>query len=116
MTGAHTASQRISARRAPIRATSRELGIPTTSMEADSAANTTLMRTGDPVVSSTNHGNATTVMSDPTDEITSAAMSASSGPATSICPIGAARPRQGYPAWLAEREARAEYGLLGLLG
>jgi hypothetical protein len=69
-------------------------------MEADSAASTTLMRTGDPVVSSTNHGNATTVMSDPADEITSAAMSASSGRRTSICPIGAARHRQGYPTGL----------------
>jgi len=38
----------------------------------------TLIRPGDPVVSSTNHGSATTDMRLPSEEITSAAMSAMS--------------------------------------
>ena len=90
----HTASQATSARHGPWRATKRALGTPSSSSGADSAASTTLIRVAEPVVSSTNHGSATAVISEPSDDTTWAPTSARTAGVTGSrgAPRSAGRP------------------------
>ena len=74
--GAHSASHTSIVRRAPSRVAIRPPTSARSASGAASAASTTVIRCGDPVVSSTNHGSATTVISVPSEEIASAATSA----------------------------------------
>jgi hypothetical protein len=90
--GAHTASQASIVRRAPRLVATRPLTRASSASGAASAASTMLIRCGEPVVSRTNHGSATTAISVPSEEITSAATSAVSGRRT-IAPLSRA-PRE----------------------
>jgi hypothetical protein len=67
-------------RRAPSRWRSVPEGSPVTAMPISSAAITSVIREGDPVVVSTNHGSASQVIIPPVVEMTSATSSARSGP------------------------------------
>ena len=58
--------------RAPSRATTEPLGIPSSAIGRISAARTTLIFVGEPVVTSTNHGSATKVIALPVLETASA--------------------------------------------
>jgi len=77
ISGIRSASDTSIVVRAPSRPTSEPLGMPKSAIGTTSAARTTLMRVGDPLVTSTNHGRATNVMAVPVLETTSAARSAS---------------------------------------
>ncbi len=62
--------------RAPMRSTRIPLGMPSTTIGAISAARTSVIFPGDPVVTRTNHGSARYVMRVPKTEMTSARTSA----------------------------------------
>ena len=62
--------------RAPSRATTEPLGMPSSAIGRISAASTMLICVGEPVVTSTNHGSATNVIALPVLETASAVSSA----------------------------------------
>src|SRR5918999_1180232 len=78
MSGARTESPSSIVRLAPSRVTSVPLGIPSSATGSSCTASTTVMRAGDPVVTSTNQGSARNVICVPSDETTSAARSGAS--------------------------------------
>src|SRR6266540_1086441 len=78
--GARTASDSSIVRRAPSRWISVPEGSPATAKPSSSAAITSVIRAGEPVVVSTNQGSASQVICVPVIEITSAPRSARSGP------------------------------------
>src|SRR6266545_4366797 len=78
--GARTASDSSIVRRAPSRWMSVPEGSPATAKPSSSAAITSVIRAGEPVVVSTNQGSASQVICVPVIEITSAPRSARSGP------------------------------------
>ena len=70
--GARAKSATSIVERAPMRWTRSPLGIPSSAMGAISAARTSVIFAGEPVVTSTNHGSARYVIRVPSTEITSA--------------------------------------------
>ena len=76
--GARARSDASIARRGPSAVAARPLGTPSTVIPANSAAMTAPIRTGEPVVTSTNHGRAIAAISVPVVETTSATNRATS--------------------------------------
>ena len=72
ISGARAASPMTIVVRAPSRATSDRLGIPSSATGRISTARTMLIFAADPVVTSTNQGSARNVICEPRDEIPSA--------------------------------------------
>ena len=79
ISGARARSATIIVRRAPHRAITAPDGMPRIAIGASSAASTTPIRVGEPVVLRTNQGSARNVICEPSEEMTCAVMSATIG-------------------------------------
>ena len=89
--GSRAASQVSMVVRAPSRSTAIPLGMPRIALGAISAARTSAIFEGEPVVTSTNHGSARYVIREPRIETTSAATRATIGVLRIVPPSGIVR-------------------------
>src|SRR3954471_22465892 len=98
ISGAQSRLHATSVRLTPRRAAAVPAGMPRSAHGSTSAATTSAIRDGEPVVVSTNHGSASAVICEPVAEMTSAPTSAASGGRRSTPGIvpGRAKSRPAY--------------------